>query len=280
MHQCVICGCGSYSIVFNESGIDILKCKNCGHVFSSYSVDQNYDGYFGKEIKKEDHFWWDKAHEKMNNDFCKKFIKGRGGKLLDVGCGLGYFIKFVSTFPKWEATGCEISGPAVDYANNNLNLKNVFRGRVEELKFSQNYFNIITLWDVIEHIPNPESLLTYLASILGENGILFIHTPNINIQLPKARIKKLLYGEKEDGHYLEAKDHVNIYSSRAIRKLLNKYGFKNIEFAHFHPIQSVAGSKSEFKKLIKNLWFYFSVFLFKVTFGKVNLDNLFVIAKR
>lgn len=280
MKKCIICGQSDYKTVFKEFEIDILKCLNCGHIFSSYEADQNYSGYFEKEIEEKDHFWWDEAHKRMYGDFCEKFITGKSGKLLDIGCGLGYFVKKISSIPDWQVFGCEISRPAVNYARNNLGLKNIFCGRVEDSGFSQKHFNIITLWDVIEHIPDPKPLLVYLKTILKDDGILFIHTPNVKIQFPKTKIKKLLFGEKEGGHYLEAKDHINIYSPVTIKEILNQAGFKEIKFIHIYPIQSVSGSKNDFKRLIKNLWFYFSVFLFKITFGKINVDNLFVVARK
>ncbi len=280
MKQCVICGESDYKTVFNEFGIDILKCRNCGHIFSSYEQEQDYKGYFEKGIEDKDHFWWSKAHEKMYGDFCAKFIAGKSGKLLDVGCGLGYFVKYASVFSDWEVFGSEISEQAARFAQNNLKLKNIFCGRAEELKFPLKHFDIITLWDVIEHIPNPKPLLIYLRAVLKDDGILFIHTPNVKIQLIKAKAKKLIKGMRGGAHYLEAKDHVNIYSSRAIKEVLKQAGFKEIKFIHLHPIQSVSGSKNILLKAVKNSWFYFSTFLFQITFGKINIDNLFVIAKK
>jgi 2-polyprenyl-3-methyl-5-hydroxy-6-metoxy-1,4-benzoquinol methylase len=280
MSKCIICGSNNYKIIFNEFGVDILKCLNCGHIFSSFEQEQYYGGYYGEKIKNEDHFWWDEAHKKMYDDFCRIFIKNKSGKLLDVGCGFGYFIKKISFFPDWEAFGYEISETAVNYARNNLGLKNIFSGRVENSGFPEKYFDIITLWDVVEHIPNPKPLLVYLRTILKEDGILFIHTPNAKIQLIKAKAKKLIKGMREGAHYLEAKDHINIYSSWAIKEVLRQAGFKEVKFVHLHPIQSISGSKNSLLKIMKNLWFYFSVFLFKLTFRKVNADNLFVIAKK
>lgn len=280
MEQCIICGSLKSKIIFQEFDADVLKCQNCGHVFSSYQAKQDYDGYFGKEIKAEDNFWWDKAHQKMYEDFCKRFIINSKGRLLDVGCGLGYFIKKIATFPHWQIFGYEISQPAVEFAKNKLELENIFCGRVEESNFSKKYFDIITLWDVIEHIKDPAPLLSYLFSILKEGGILFIHTPNVKIQIPKAKVKKFLKGMDPNEHYLEAKDHLNIYSMATIKKILYDNGFKKVEFIHFHPIQSVSGSKNIVLKYIKNIWFYFSKILFSLTFNKINLDNLFIIATK
>lgn len=216
----------------------------------------------------------------MYDDFCEKFIIGKSGKLLDVGCGLGYFVKYISAFLDWDIFGYEISEPAVNYAKNNLGLKNIFCGRVEDSGFSEKYFDVIALWDVIEHIPNPKPLLSYLKNILKDDGILFIHTPNVKIQLPKAKIKKLLFGKKEGGHYLEAKDHINIYSTKTIKRLLKQAGFGNVKFIHLHPIQSVSGSKSVLKKGLKNFWFNLAKFIHFITGNKMNLDNLFIVARK
>lgn len=279
-NQCIICHKSSTKIVFTEFGIDILKCKNCGHIFSSYDASQDYGGYFGEKVESSDQFWWNKAHEKMYNDFCKRFIVNKSGRLLDIGCGLGYFVKKVFSFPNWQVYGYEISKSAVEYAKNELDLKNVFCGKVEESNFPKKYFDIITLWDVIEHIPNPNLLLFYLKVILKDDGLLFVHTPNIKVQLPKARIKKVFKGMRADVHYLEANDHINNYSVETIEKILYNNGFSQVEFIHIHPIQSVSGSKNVVLKWIKNFWFNLARFLSLIIFNKINIDNLFVIARK
>ncbi len=278
--KCRLCKNEENKIVFNEFGIDILRCNKCGHVYSSYDQEQNYSDYYGKKIEKEDHFWWEEAHERMYKDFGKKFLKNKKGKILDVGCGLGYFLKHISLYNDWDAYGCEISQSAVDFAKNKLDIKNVICGKIEGSDYPNNYFDIITLWDVIEHIPDPFPLLKYLNSILKEGGILFIHTPNINIQLSKARIKKLLKGMCREAHYLEAKDHINIYSPKTMKRVLDECGYKKTKFIQLHPIQSVSGSKSVILKIIKNSWYYFSKVLFYLTIGKININNLFVIASK
>lgn len=278
--RCIICGRSDSTIVFKEFEIDVLKCRNCGHVFSSYPADQHYDGYFGKEVTSEDQFWWDKAHEKMYTDFCHRFIVGKSGKLLDVGCGLGFFVKTISRYPRWQAFGYEVSRAAVEFATKRLRLEKIYCGRVEESHFPQKYFDIISMWDVIEHIPDPHPLLSYLSLIVKDDGILFLHTPNVQIQLPKARLKNVLKGMKPGGHYLEAKDHINIYSPRTITTVLQRSGFERVEFIHLRPIQSVAGSRNESLRFAKNVWFYASVGLHWISWGRANMDNLFAVGRK
>lgn len=278
---CVVCKSIENKIVFHEFGIDILKCRNCGHVFSSYKTEQDYDGYFSDEsVESEKQFWWNDAHKAMYGDFCRRFISGKSGRLLDVGCGLGYFVKKMSDFQPWEVYGYEISRQAVEYAQKKLGLRNISCGKIENLSLEKKSFDIITLWDVIEHIPDPDPLFSCLVTLLKDNGMLFIHTPNIKMQLAKAKLKKLLKGMKPDIHYLEAKDHINIYSMNTIKKILRRHGFNKIKFIHLKPIQSVSGSESQCLIILKNLWYYVSVVLFWMTFGCLNFDNLFVVAEK
>jgi 2-polyprenyl-3-methyl-5-hydroxy-6-metoxy-1,4-benzoquinol methylase len=279
--KCYLCNSLKNKVAFREFETDILQCIDCGHIFSSYERDQDYDGYFGyEEIGSSGDFYWGEAHERMYDDFFRIFISGKNGKLLDVGCGLGFFIRKFSGFPQWQVFGCEISRASVDFAENKLNLKNVLCGRVESLNFEKHSFDIITLWDVIEHIPNPDQLLSYLNSLLKKNGVLFIHTPNIKVMLPVAKMTKALFGMNPGLHYLEAKDHVNQYSAKTISSLLRRNGFGDINFIHLHPIQSVGGSRSRILRFIKNSFFNLSRFLYMISFGRINFDNLFVSAKK
>lgn len=249
-------------------------------MFSSYEQDQHYDGYFGERVLSDEQFWWDKAHAKMYADFCDRFVVGKAGNLLDVGCGLGFFVKRVSSFPTWQVFGCDTSKRAVEFARRELGLDNVYWGPAEEFGFQKGYFDIVTLWDVIEHLPHPDPLLSFLSKVLRHDGFLFIHTPNISIQLPKAKMIRLIKGMNPQLHYLEAKHHINIYSMNTIKRVLRRNGYADIQFTHLHPIQSLSGSRNPLLALMKNVLFYSSKVLFSVSAGKLNFDNLFVTARR
>ena len=280
MKACLICGASRHRVIFEEFGIDILRCRQCGHVFSSYDAQEHYDGYFGSEVGPEDQFYWDAGHRAMYEDFGRMFLAGRTGRLLDVGCGLGFFLKAVSAYPGWVVTGVEISPAAVHYAEEQLGLANVIRGTVEDAELTEHSFDIITLWDVIEHISQPDKLLLRLGRLLRNEGQVFIHTPNVAIQVPKARLKKLLKGMTPGAHYLEARDHLHLYSMKSLCILLTRNGFHRISFTHLRPIQGVAGSRSEILRLVKNIWFYSARSIDRFTAGRVNLDNLFIVAKK
>jgi 2-polyprenyl-3-methyl-5-hydroxy-6-metoxy-1,4-benzoquinol methylase len=276
--ECILCGSKENHSVFNENGIAIVKCNSCGHVFSSYNQDEHYEGYWDDPAEEFDLKWWDEAHREIYDDFISKFILTNKGKILDVGCGLGFFVKRIETMkPEWTAIGYEISEKAVQFANEKNGLKNIYAGLVQSSTIPANSIDIITLWDVIEHIPKPHALLQYLQSLITPGGIIFLQTPNFPFQLWKAKLKVLIRGMKPGVHYLEAKDHVNNYKMATLAELGKQCGFETPKFYILKPIMSVAGSKSKLGLYAKIIYYYFSKFIFTLTFGKWNISNtLFV----
>jgi 2-polyprenyl-3-methyl-5-hydroxy-6-metoxy-1,4-benzoquinol methylase len=279
--HCVVCGSARADAVFQEFGVDIMECAECGHVYSSWPGGQDYDGYFSAapiDAAAAQRFW-DAQHARMYDDFIHRFMAGRSGRLLDVGCGLGYFVQRAAGVPGWQATGYEISSQAVRFARETLGLASVFCGRVEDSGFPTRSFEIITLWDVIEHIPDPDPLLAYLRSLLTDDGVLCMHTPNAVIQVPKARLKRRLRGMQPGLHYLEARDHINIYKVSTLRRVLERNGFSRVRFIHLSPIDAVADG-GRMSRVLKRAWFAVAVALFHLTLGRVNIDNLFAVAQR
>lgn len=276
--MCTVCDTrAEEKVVFTEFGIDVLRCLECGHIMSSYNAAQHYDEYFDVPGRL-DAYWWDQAHKAMYADFCRNILPSKAGRLLDVGAGLGYFVRTICQESNWEAYGSEISVGAVRYAKEVLGVTTITCGKLEESGYPLSSFDFVTLWDVIEHIPNPDSLLRQIANLLKPKARLFLHTPNAPVQLLKARIKKGIKGEDPEGHYLEARDHINLYSAAGITRVLERCGFTDVRFQHLSPIQSVAGSHKAIFRVTKNGYFAVARTLSRVTSGKLNMDNLFVTA--
>ncbi len=74
--RCLMCGGAEHGVVFVEQGIDILRCKSCGHVFSSFRADPHFAGYWGNEVAAGEHHYWSKARARMHRDFFKRFHRG------------------------------------------------------------------------------------------------------------------------------------------------------------------------------------------------------------
>lgn len=277
---CYLCNSTDSEEIFNENGIPILKCKNCSHVFSSFIQEEHYDGYWDESGSEYDLDWWDNAHRNIYQEFITKFMTKNEGTVLDVGCGLGFFIKLLrEQKPNWKSIGFEMSNQAVTFAKEKNGLTEIYSGRVETSGIGKNSIDIITLWDVIEHIPKPEPLLNYLHSVLKPGGILFLQTPNFPIQLVKAKLKVLKHGMKEGIHYLEAKDHINNYRMNTMNILSKKTNFNSCEFHVMTPILSVAGSKKGV--LFKKIYYYITKTIWNLSIKTLNLNNtLFAVLKK
>ena len=275
---CLLCGGLRHRTIFNEFEVDILQCIDCHHVFSSFVADPHFDGFWGDEVGNADPFYWSKGRARMHGDFVKSFIAGHSGRLLDMGCGLGYFIKALAPYPNWEVSGCEISAAAVRYGRETLGLRNVVCSRLEDAEFPRSFFDMITMWDVLEHIPHPDPLLRHCHGLLREGGLCFIRTPNVVAQLMRARLRKLAFGMRPELAYLMARDHMHHYSAVSIRHLLERNGFAVVKFMHLHPIQSKADNAVTYAA--KNMCFETLKALAMLSGGSLNLDNLFVLARK
>lgn len=275
--RCLLCGHQEHTVVFHESGIDILRCNACRHVFSSYAAHPHYDGFWGNDVLAEKQPYWGTARAAMYGDFLKGFLHGRTGRLLDMGCGLGFFLQRVSQCPGWEVAGCEISATAVTYARDILGQRNIVCDQPETVDFSEAEFDIITMWDVIDHIPFPDPLLRRCWTLLKTGGICFIRTPNILTQLPRARLKRLTAFSQPNVQCIQPRDHLHHYSPTSIRKLLERNMFADIQFTHLQPVLS---DKSRVFRGIKRVGFEIVRALALISRGRLNYDSLFVVARK
>jgi 2-polyprenyl-3-methyl-5-hydroxy-6-metoxy-1,4-benzoquinol methylase len=216
----------------------------------------------------------------MHQDFFDRFVAGRSGRLLDMGCGLGFFLERMARYPRWEAYGCEISAAAVRYARQTSQLERVVCARLEEAPWPAGFFDVITMWDVIDHILRPDPLLRHCHDLLATGGLCFIRTPNVSIHLPRARLKKFVWGERRDVTYLQARDHLHHYSSSTLRTLLERNGFSRVEFIHLHAIDATSSKRRIPAQLARSAWFHAARGLARVSRGRVNIDNLFVVAQK
>lgn len=280
--HCLMCGGQEHRVVFTELGIDILRCRGCGHVFSSFRADPHYSAFWGSEVAAGEHHYWSKARARMHRDFFKRFIAGRSGRLLDMGSELGFFLKAMERYQDWDAYGCEISPAAVRHARENLGLQNVICSPLQDADLPRASFDVITMWDVLDHILRPDPLLSHCNALLKNDGMLFIRTPNVATQLLRARVMTAVGGTKPDKGYLQGTDHPHHYSMRSIRALLERNGFVNVAFIHLHPIGSESGTgwRAALAGPIKNTGFQILRALAVCSGGHLNFDNLFVVARK
>jgi len=279
MSPCLLCGGIRGRPVFREAGLAILRCRDCRHVYSSYAGDPHFAGFWGDDVEPGEHLYWSRARARMHEGFVGRFLRGRSGRLLDMGCGLGFFVQVVAGQPGWEASGCEISQPAVRHARETLK-QHVVCSHLEDAPWPPASFDVITMWDVLDHILEPDPVLRRCHTLLKDDGLFFIRTPNISIHLPRARVKKLVWGERSGPGFLQPRDHFHHYSPSTLRRLLERNGFSRIRFLHLRPIDSDSEKPGLGGRLARSLWYHGARGLDAVSRGRLNVDNLYVAAQK
>jgi 2-polyprenyl-3-methyl-5-hydroxy-6-metoxy-1,4-benzoquinol methylase len=103
-------------------------------------------------------------------------LKPEKGRLLDIGCGVGGFIKAAQE-KGWNVLGIEPSKFASSYAKKAVGLELVINASLKEANLSNQQFDVITLWDVIAHFPNLKETFNLIHNMLKSHGLLVIKTP-------------------------------------------------------------------------------------------------------
>ena len=223
---CPVCAVQGTSPLLNKDGFSIVTCNHCNLKYvnprlKASNLEENYiDGYY--PVAKRNHIQhndmeWLQMEERLG-EIQRKFP--HQGRILDLGCGMGTFL-YLARKKGWETFGVDLSQDGVGFARENYNL-DIFCGSVFEIGFPSHYFDVITLYHVLEHIPEPNLLLAELRRILKpKRGCLVVEVPNgESIQI---RI------QGKNWPYVHPADHLYYFSVSTLTKLLKKHGFNRVE---------------------------------------------------
>ncbi len=161
-----------------------LICRDCKHVFVKDSLSNeeiialyaNRESHHGSKEKE----LWDYSDTKFKL-FYKPILNKIGkltekSNLLDIGCSNGAFMN-AAVKCGWDSYGIELEKKSYEVARRHG--LTVYTRELHKEKFQDNFFQVITMWQVIEHLHNPYEMLKEIKRILKPGGILAISTPNI-----------------------------------------------------------------------------------------------------
>jgi SAM-dependent methyltransferase len=141
------------------------------------------------------------------------------GRLLDVGCATGSFLQEMGHFGEWELHGVEPVSSAATHARDEYGLS-VLEGTLEEAGFPDEFFDVVTFWDVLEHIPHPKRSLLESYRILSPGGWLVAQVPD-----PECWHARL-YGEYWIGY--DAPRHLFGYPPGVLMHELSEMGYEGL----------------------------------------------------
>lgn len=222
--HCYLCGgndiINRLGSVRDNANISVLECKECGLVFLSsfdhiginhYEESGMHDGRC-VDIKK----WLNdsKDDDARRYAYLKKTISNN--TLLDFGCGPGGFLKLAKKISK-KVFGVEVE-KELHSSYEKINIK-VFHS-LQDAKNSGLKWKVITMFHVLEHMPDPIGVLKSLSFLLSNKGEIIIEVPNSNDALLS------IFNNKEFQNFTYWSNHLYTFNSNTLKKITRKSGLK------------------------------------------------------
>ncbi len=208
----------------------LVRCRHCGLIYQNpRPTPAALAGYYPDDYPPHavgtDQTSWGRLDVRLA--YTKRIRAIRrflaSGRLLDVGCGTGGFLRAMAQ-AGWEVWGLEPSPRAAEVAGK-ISGAPVLVARLEEADLPTGFFDVITLWDVVEHLHDPRAGLEQVGRALRPGGLLVVSTPDFDS--PDRR----LFGKYWFGYDLPR--HLYIFTEETVSALLTGTGFQVVEVRHF-----------------------------------------------
>jgi len=246
--KCNICNSDRIKNFMMKDRWNIVRCDDCGLVFlknipSDEELKNIYDDSFFKDGQKspiegsnyEENPTFYNAQKRLEKI---KKLGHEKGNLLDIGCATGIFMKAASS--TYDCTGLDISNAATDFAINEMGL-NAKCGTIFNLDFERQYFDVITMWDVIEHVRDPSKYIEKVSQILRPGGLLVLSTGNIESLMFKI--------QRKNWHLLIPPFHLYYFNKTNITKLLENHGFEIKRLTHDSQYTNIGYITNKLKRM-------------------------------
>lgn len=255
INKCPICQSNNVSSLdfggyrYQGKEFDLVKCFDCRLMFLSPMPDEAFltqlyqeEEYFEKDYGggvnvnyKESYFFNLKKYKEIINRI-KKYKKD--GYLLEIGCAGGYFLKTAQE-AGFKVEGIEVSSHLADFGRKELKL-DIKTGKIEDFDLPKNFYDVIYLGDVLEHIYSINDFMQKVNRILKPDGLLYIDLPATynytllgllmspfiflkNLSLSK---KYFLFKERRIKKPKNPPYHLYEFIPNSVKVLIKKHGFQ------------------------------------------------------
>lgn len=270
--------------VYTKSGFDLVRCTSCGLVYvrnpptqeeieQLYTFASGYHTAFRSFSSPES-----RTHAARAEQFLRIVRRhSRPGRILDVGCSVGFFLELARA-EGWTALGVEMSNDTAQLARERG--LDVLTGTLEQASLPSQSFDVVTMWDLLEHVKDPVGTVAIAAEVLKENGLLTLSTPNVAGLFPRLSYRVARW----TGHWPhpEPPAHLFQFSKKTIKRLLRQNGLLPIEILDRRiPLAYTFGPRSTLLRNPKRLAYaaVFAPLAFVAPFVGAG-DDMLVVARK
>ncbi len=160
------------------------------------------------------------TNEKLGTEVTR--ARREDSTLLDVGCGNGRFLQKMRERYGYQVSGVDFSPLAVQAAKTNYGI-DVFQGFLEDARYPDASFDVVTAWWYLEHVPEPLPALREIARILKPGGYLVFGVPNTR------SVVAALFGNL--WYHLDSPRHLSLFAPRSVKRLVADAGLETREIS-------------------------------------------------
>lgn len=224
---CLFCGRHDEQLRFREGAFRVVRCRSCGLTY----VTPRLPPERLHEMYQEEYWSSGRARDFGYTQYVaeaplylrtyrrrSRLLTARRpqpGAVLDVGCAAGFFLRVMADLG-WRTTGLEISASMCEYARGVLGLPDVRRGDLLSVPLPPGSFDLVTLWDVVEHLEDPPAHLRAARAALRDDGLLVLETQNVASAVAR------LMGRR--WHHFKHEEHLYHFDPRTLERLLSDAG--------------------------------------------------------
>ncbi len=218
--HCCVCdnkNPADFKVLYQKEKFSVVECNKCSFTFippyfrKQISYENYKDENVANAVRNGNNFVKIERH-KLRYDLIKKYKPS--GSLFDLGAGWGHFM-LTGQMLGYDVYGIEISEQPYLYSKNDLKLP------VDHIDFfdmkEDKKFDIVTMWDVLEHIDKADDVIAKCARITAKDGYIVIQVPQIDSYFAK---------KHKDNWKMMGLDHVNYFGKKTITQLLKKHGYE------------------------------------------------------
>ena len=220
-YRSCVCGDNCASLLFVKHGFRFIVCGRCGFLYVNPILKN--ETYL--EFYKNEESWFEVLQNpvqvELDNlkfsyglEIIERYLKRRG-KLLDIGCGNCGFLDAARKKGWNNSSGTEYNLKALEIAKAKGHV--VINAGINDPYFSGKTFDVITLWEVLEHVPDPRAEIHDVSALLNPGGSVFFLVPNRD-----SLINRML---REKSGSFTGHCHINFFNAKILGALLKEAGF-------------------------------------------------------